>query len=124
MKEFHEPLFWASFSVYGQDSLINVEEIRRSNAEESFSEAQKIAIERFRLVAQSKGKTNVFRRHEISLYEGARVVLWIIFCLTCFIGLYSCTFFLPTLVQRIGKIICVRVLGNFFNKFKYFNAVA
>ncbi|XP_028395019.1 tetratricopeptide repeat protein 28-like [Dendronephthya gigantea] len=49
-----EPLFWASFRVYGQDSLVNVEEIRRSKAEESFYEAQEIALERFRLVPRNK----------------------------------------------------------------------
>ena len=55
MAEFQEPLYWASFSVYGRDSLINPEELRRSVAEASFFKAQKLAIERFELVPSDEG---------------------------------------------------------------------
>jgi hypothetical protein len=55
MEEFQEPLYWASFSVYGQDSVINPEELRRSVAEASFFKAQKLAVERFELVRPNAG---------------------------------------------------------------------
>ena len=55
MEEFQEPLYWASLSVYGRDSLINPEELRRSIAEASFFKAQKLAVERFELVPPNEG---------------------------------------------------------------------
>jgi hypothetical protein len=56
MEEFHEPLYWASFNVYGRDSMFDLEELRRSVAEESFVKAQKMAVERFRgLVHRNEG---------------------------------------------------------------------
>jgi hypothetical protein len=55
MEEFHEPLYWASFNVYGRDSMFDLEELRRSVAEESFVKAQKMAVERFGLVHRNEG---------------------------------------------------------------------
>lgn len=55
IEEFQEPLYWASFSVYGQDSMINVEELRCSAAEASFDKAQKLAVERFEVILYKEG---------------------------------------------------------------------
>jgi N-glycosylase/DNA lyase len=57
MKQFHEPLYWAMFSIYGQDSMINLEELRRNVAEASFFKAQILAVERFELAPRNKGNT-------------------------------------------------------------------
>ena len=55
IEEFHEPLYWASFSVYGHDNIINVEELRRNVADASFSKAQTMAVERFPLDRPNEG---------------------------------------------------------------------
>ena len=52
---FNDPVNWASFQVYGRDCLLDVEELRRREAETSFVEAQKLAVERFAIVGQRKG---------------------------------------------------------------------
>ncbi|XP_046844173.1 tetratricopeptide repeat protein 28-like isoform X2 [Xenia sp. Carnegie-2017] len=51
---FNDPVNWASFQVYGRDCLLDVEELRRREAETSFVEAQKLAVERFAIVGQRK----------------------------------------------------------------------
>lgn len=60
MKEFLEPVNWASFNVYGWgDSMINVEDVQRNVAEALFVKAQTMAVERFEFACRSEGSTEV-----------------------------------------------------------------
>ena len=58
MKEFLEPVNWASFNVYGCcDSMINVKDIQRTVAEALFVKEQRMAVERFEFACGSEGST-------------------------------------------------------------------